>query len=92
LYGPHTDICTFVLLNDYDPLGIRDLSADAIIAAGPWAVGQDKAVEFRFDKPAVFSLEANGTVTRYGGFSAQVKRTEHYYDIYHMNGGIDPEP
>ena len=48
LYGPSTDICTFVLLDGFDANTIKDIFAGAIIDAGPWNISDEKAVEFRF--------------------------------------------
>jgi hypothetical protein len=90
LYGPSTDVCTFVLLDNFEANTIKEIFADAIMAAGPWSSGEDKSVEFWFPDAVVFELNTNGTRRSFTGFSAQVKYTGHYYDIYHMNSGIDP--
>jgi hypothetical protein len=90
LYGPSTDICTFVLLDGFDANHIKEIFANAILDAGPWNIPNEKAVEFRFETAVVFELNSNGTRRNFMGFSAQVKYTGRYYDIYHMNSGIDP--
>ncbi|MEJ1976432.1 MAG: hypothetical protein WDN49_10330 [Acetobacteraceae bacterium] len=90
LYGPSTEICTFVKLDGYSPTEIKEAFAQDIIDAGPWTDGNEKTVILTFADPIVIDVDNKSSTNYYRGMSVSVKFYGGIYHIFHCNGGVNP--